>query len=118
MVDQKVIQKLRQDVGASERKPFDVNVIGDEVEKEITRVVHDPLLRARQGTHGSFDENARVWQALCTEASRTQFVNDRQRLAFNMLALKFARLLQNPDVKDHWDDIAGYAKLGAEACGR
>ena len=33
-----------------------------------------------------------------------------------MIFLKLARMAQTPGVKDHWDDIAGYAKLGAEAC--
>lgn len=74
------------------------------------------ILASREHTHGSFDENARVWQAICTEANRTEFTNDRQRLAFNMIALKLARLIQNPTIRDHWDDIAGYARLGADGC--
>lgn len=74
------------------------------------------LIAEREVTHGSFDENARVWQSLCTEANQTPFINDRQRLAYSMIALKMARLLQNPHVRDHWDDIAGYARLGGDGC--
>jgi hypothetical protein len=33
-----------------------------------------------------------------------------------MICLKLSRAVQNPDYIDHWDDIAGYAKLGAENC--
>jgi hypothetical protein len=89
---------------------FDVSKIMD-IEPE-----RDLLLQTRETTHGSFDENARVWQLFCDEANRTQFCNDRQRLAYNMICLKLARLLQHPEVQDHWDDIAGYAKLGSEGC--
>lgn len=73
------------------------------------------LLASREKTHGSFRDNAKVWQDLCTKAQQTMFMNDEQRLAFNMIALKIARLLQNPEVRDHWDDIAGYARLGGDA---
>lgn len=76
----------------------------------------DPLLVEREKTHGSFASNAEVWQTLCTIFNKVQFQNDSQRLAANMIFLKIARMAQTPQVKDHWDDIAGYAKLGAEAC--
>ena len=34
-----------------------------------------------------------------------------------MIALKLSRILSGQsNFKDHWDDIAGYAKLGSEAC--
>lgn len=74
------------------------------------------LIAQRETTHGDFDENARIWQALCDMARETRFENDRQRLAANMIFLKVARLMQNPNVRDHWDDIAGYAKLGSDGC--
>lgn len=78
----------------------------------------DLLLVEREKIHGSFDENARVWQALCHLAKNTTFTGDRQRLAIEMIFLKIARLLQNPDVKEHWDDVAGYAKLGSEGANK
>lgn len=76
----------------------------------------DSILVEREKTHGKFEENARVWQTICNMASRTAFQNDSQRCAFNLIALKLSRMIQTPQVKDHWDDIAGYAKLGSEAC--
>ena len=34
-----------------------------------------------------------------------------------MIALKLSRILSGQsNFKDHWDDIAGYAKLASEAC--
>ena len=76
----------------------------------------DPLLVEREKTHGPFASNADMWQSLCTMFNKVAFQNDAQRLAANMIFLKLARMAPTPGVKDHWDDIAGYAKLGAEAC--
>lgn len=76
----------------------------------------DPILIERERTHGRFADNAEVWQAISTMANKTQFNSDVQRCAFSMIALKLARIIQTPKVKDHWDDLAGYAKLGSETC--
>lgn len=102
------------------RRPLTVTDFAPDIEKEIAELAADqtPLLTTRQSTHGSFAENARVWQLLCDEARKTKFMNDEQRLAYNMICLKLARLLQHPEVQDHWDDIAGYAKLGSNGCER
>ena len=78
----------------------------------------DPLLVEREKTHGSFKDNANAWMDI-RETLRKHArpsTNNQQNLALEMIALKLARLCQTPHVKDHWDDIAGYAKLGAEAC--
>lgn len=85
------------------------NLMGIEMER-------DSLLVEREKTHGRFEDNAKVWQAICEMAGKTRFQNDSQRCAFNLIALKIARMIQTPQVKDHWDDIVGYAKLGSEAC--
>lgn len=76
----------------------------------------EELIAEREKTHGSFDSNADMWQSLCDMFKQTAFINDSQRLAANMIFLKLARMSQNPSVQDHWDDIAGYAKLGSQAC--
>lgn len=76
----------------------------------------DAILVEREKSHGRFEDNAEVWQLICSLGAKTPFKDDVQRCAFAMIAIKIARALQHPDVKDHWDDIAGYAKLGAEAC--
>ena len=78
----------------------------------------DPLLVERQKTHGSFEENARYAQQLkgiftTGEHTRSHVHNE----ALDMIALKLSRILSGQaNFHDHWDDIAGYAKLGSEAC--
>ena len=78
----------------------------------------DPLLVEREKTHGSFKENADIWDKLIRINMNDPFKsNPPQRLALCMISLKIARILSGQaNVKDHWDDIAGYAKLGSEAC--
>jgi hypothetical protein len=108
-----------QDTSAMLRRPLDVKSFLPEVELELSKLADEPttaLINERETTHGDFDENARMWQGLCEMASHTRFENDRQRLAINMIFLKIARMMQNPNVRDHWDDIAGYARLGADGC--
>jgi uncharacterized protein DUF6378 len=75
----------------------------------------DPLLQDREKTHGSFHRNATTWEKLCTTGNFNKLMIE-QKLALSQIYLKLARIEQNPLVKDHWDDIAGYAKLGSEAC--
>lgn len=78
----------------------------------------DPLLQERNKTHGSFAMNAAISQGIkgiyrigCEPAKVAH------REALEMIALKISRILSGQaDFKDHWDDIAGYAKLGSEAC--
>lgn len=75
----------------------------------------DPLLVEREKTHGSFKDNAELWEELC-KLGHFQALSSTQKLALSMIYLKIARIAGQPLVKDHWDDIAGYAKLGSEAC--
>lgn len=78
----------------------------------------DPLLVEREKTHGSFFKNAECCQKLLgvLKDNDLQKLGPVQRQAIDMICLKIARAMSTPKVKDHWDDIAGYAKLGAEAC--
>ncbi len=82
----------------------------------------DPLLVEREKTHGSFAKNAEISQRLkllfdefgLNKPGDFQWIH---REALDMIALKISRILSGQaKTKDHWDDIAGYAKLGAEAC--
>jgi hypothetical protein len=73
------------------------------------------LLAERQKTHGSFRLNALHGQEL-REMFRSSEgwikANARQREALDYIAGKLARILSGqPGHADHWDDIAGYAKL-------
>ena len=80
----------------------------------------DPLLVERQKTHGSFHDHANYTVAL-KDVLRTspQFttLKSEHAEALDMIVHKIGRILAgNPRFHDHWDDIAGYAKLGSEAC--
>lgn len=81
-------------------------------------VPRDPLLVEREKTHGSFKKNAAIFKRL-TRAIGTDSDNitdESQYMALVMLMAKISRAVQNPMVKEHWDDIAGYANLAGEAC--
>lgn len=76
------------------------------------------ILAERSKTHGDFTDNARVMQSLKrivhSEAGWDQ-LTDVQREALHMILHKVGRIISgNPNTHDHWDDIAGYAKLVSE----
>lgn len=77
----------------------------------------DKILNERQKTHGDYNEVAHVSQSLrrvMKESQNWDKLNDSQREALEMMCSKFGRLLSGDmNFKDHWDDLAGYAKLGA-----
>ena len=81
------------------------------------RAVED-ILAERSKTHGDFTDNARVMQSLKrivhSEAGWDR-LTDVQREALHMILHKVGRIISgNPNIHDHWDDIAGYAKLTSE----
>ena len=82
----------------------------------------DPLLVERGKTHGDFANNAAISQALKRIIHDTAILrnfSNVQREALDMIALKLSRILSGQaNFKDHWDDIAGYAKLVSEACSK
>jgi len=75
----------------------------------------DQILAERNRTHGEFDENARISQALkltLRDANGYAHLSMVQREALDMICLKISRIVSaNPNVADHWTDIAGYARL-------
>lgn len=75
----------------------------------------ESILAERQTTHGDFTDNSRVMQSLkrIIWAERGwSNLSDPQREGLEMILHKIGRIISgNPNVKDHWDDIAGYAKL-------
>lgn len=80
----------------------------------------DPLLEERQKTHGNFADNARISQALkhmLRNNSTAGLLCDVHEESLDMICLKLSRILSGQaDFADHWNDIAGYAKLAAEVC--
>lgn len=76
----------------------------------------DPILIEREKTHGSYAMQAHTSQVL-KGIMRGKILRARQQEALEMICVKISRILNgDPLTKDHWDDIAGYAKLGSEAC--
>lgn len=78
----------------------------------------DLLLQERKKTHGDFTKNAEISQQLKRIFRHEAFpMHNRHSEALDMIALKLSRILSGQaDYADHWDDIAGYAKLASEVC--
>lgn len=84
----------------------------------VDHTTREPILAEREKTHGSFTNVANTAQAIKGEmATEDSKVNNAQLEALHLIATKIARIVHgNPNEPDHWRDIAGYAKLGEEAC--
>jgi hypothetical protein len=77
------------------------------------------LLDQREKTHGDFRYVAVVAQTLRhtfrSSGNWAALSRDKQE-ALDMIASKIGRVLAgDPDCKDHWEDIAGYATLVARS---
>jgi len=72
---------------------------------------------SRRATHGNFEQMAQTADDL-TRAfynDRCTKLNPQQRVAVNQILVKLARISTgDPNHRDHWDDIAGYASLVAK----
>jgi hypothetical protein len=84
----------------------------------------EEILAERQKVHGEFRTHAQLAQALKAvvwDSENALRLTPVQREGLEMILHKVARILNgNPDHKDHWDDIAGYATLVAKEmpCGQ
>ena len=80
----------------------------------------DETLDARAVEYGKFIEGAEVMQMLkrvvqAALNNRDKTLAHDQAEAMDMIIHKIGRIINgNPDVVDHWLDIAGYAKLVAD----
>lgn len=78
------------------------------------------LLTERAKTHGSYVDHACITQELkdrMFDQKGWERLNSCQRETLHMIAHKIGRILAgDPNFRDHWDDIAGYAKLVADQC--
>ena len=75
----------------------------------------EQLLAERQTTHGEYTDHARCTQrimdAMMAERNWSR-LSAAQKESIHMFAHKMGRIaVGDPDVNDHWDDIAGYATL-------
>lgn len=73
------------------------------------------MLEARGQVHGDFTDHAHIAQtlkAVMRETKNWPKLSVIQRESLEMNAHKIGRILAgDPNYPDHWDDIAGYAKL-------
>jgi len=93
----------------------------------------EQLLNERGKTHGDYSLHARITQHM-KQHMRTIYkefpvsdvpecafdtLTDAQKESLDMIAHKIGRILAgDPNFRDHWDDIAGYAKLIADRCSK
>jgi hypothetical protein len=79
------------------------------------KVTIENTLKVRGQQYGDFRENTTIMQSLKRLMRNTRNwdqLADDQAEALDMIAHKIGRILGgNPDHKDSWHDIAGYAKL-------
>ena len=80
----------------------------------------EQLLSERAKTHGDYSNHAAITQELKQVIHLSEGwerLDATQRETLHMITHKIGRILAgNPSFKDHWDDIAGYAKLVANRC--
>lgn len=80
------------------------------VDKSVTE-----MLEERGARYGSFDGHAKVTQELKEAmwgADNWPKLNDAQKEALEMIVHKIGRIVNGePNYKDSWTDIIGYAKL-------
>jgi hypothetical protein len=92
----------------------------DEREPEAEGADVDETLDARAVDYGKFIEGAEVMQMLKRVVqnalnNRDKVLAHDQAEAMDMIIHKIGRIINgNPDVVDHWLDIAGYAQLVAD----
>lgn len=84
-------------------------------EFEIMKDSIDETLAQRGTRYGDFGEHARITQsikrAMC-DSTNWEMLSDDKKEALEMLAHKIGRILNgDPEYKDSWHDIIGYAKL-------
>lgn len=89
-------------------------------EKELAKDPSRGVLNERGSTHGDFQANGEIMQALKSlmhDHFGWRKLEPYEREALEMIQHKVGRILCG-DHKffDHWRDIAGYAKLVEERC--
>jgi hypothetical protein len=91
-------------------EPDGHDFVGSRVNTEEPMIA---LLAERRKTHGDFADHAFYAQEIKRIIARQyDKLSDEQREALSMIAHKIGRILAgDPNHRDHWDDIAGYARL-------
>lgn len=78
--------------------------------------VIEELIEERGSTHGDWYQQSAKAQGIKKELQTSvnwNNLSNSHKDALEMIAVKLSRILTgDPDEADHWDDIAGYARLG------
>jgi hypothetical protein len=77
----------------------------------------NPVLNEREHTHGDYANTATIAQELkdVIRQNPNKHMNMIQLESLDLICTKISRILSgNPNEKDHWKDIAGYANLVSE----
>jgi len=105
---------IRQSIIDDLSKDFNTKRLLEKFDDEFTT---EALINEREKTHGDFSDNSWVSQGLkdvirSYEESNTHRLTRLHRDALDMIFAKVGRIVAgNPNFQDHWDDIAGYARL-------
>lgn len=87
---------------------------------QLSKTRVSETLKKRGHRYGDFTDNAALSQSLKGWLRRQigyTILDDTKREALEMIAQKIARILNgDPEYKDNWHDIAGYATLAEERC--
>lgn len=94
-------------------------ILSDETTLAVDKI--DATLESRQINYGDFTSNAALSQAL-KDLLRAhpgwKELTHVQKEALEVICQKISRIVSgtNPNYKDNWHDIQGYAKLAEERC--
>jgi hypothetical protein len=89
--------------------------LGPHSRARLNRMSIDVVLDQRNGVHGDFHQDARIAQSLkivIRDGANWSELTHEMREALDNMMTKVARVLAgDPNHRDHWDDIIGYATL-------
>lgn len=83
---------------------------------EAEAAVYGPRQSAYGHPRQNFERTADLWNGYLKATGRTADLGPSD-VAQLMVLLKMARLMQTPDHRDSWVDMAGYAATGARVNG-
>ena len=86
--------------------------------EDPTKTAYEIMIADRGKTHGKFENTSKLSQelkqtvAFWTERPTCR-ITEQQHEAIDLILMKIARIvIGDNSFQDHWDDIAGYAKIG------
>jgi hypothetical protein len=82
----------------------------------------EKLIQVRPTTHGDFSDGAKFTQSVMRSAAAAPswpLLTDVQKECFHHIVQKLQRVVcGDPNTRDHWDDVAGYAMIASKRIGK